>query len=204
MPGGGRPHYADERTVREPGGHQPARRTGRGPGFDTIGDGLWWFGTEVGVVTAFLGEDRPGPLRPGGQHTNCGLTTTDADSSVTGDGLTLIMTQNLTPNFGIWLQYVPPTRSWPPRSTNWPPAFLSKSRLGGKGTDADWPLPGASQPTTRFPRRSCWNRTTGSRSRTPCKSHQCPGGHGREFAVRQRPHHRHRRHSRPAEILAGG
>lgn len=83
----------------------PLGAQARGPGFDTIGDGLWWFGTEVGVVTAFLGEDRPGRCGLGVSTTNCGLATTDAGSSVTGNGLTLIITQNLTPDFGIWLQY---------------------------------------------------------------------------------------------------
>ncbi|MDD2711200.1 MAG: carbohydrate porin [Verrucomicrobiae bacterium] len=77
----------------------------RDTGFQTVGDGLWWFAAEAGLATSFLGEDRPGKLGVAFNRTNCGTNTTDEDTAVCGNAFAATAIQHLTPDLGVWLQY---------------------------------------------------------------------------------------------------
>ncbi len=78
----------------------------RGMGTQGLDTGLWWFGTEVGIVTDWLGnKDAPGKYCVGFNTTNASYTSTDLSNAVSGNGFWLMGTEYITQDIGCWAQF---------------------------------------------------------------------------------------------------
>ncbi|MSR29475.1 MAG: hypothetical protein EXS03_07885 [Phycisphaerales bacterium] len=78
----------------------------RGLGTDGLGSGLWWFGTEVGAITNFFGDEKaPGKYSVGFNTTNAAYTSTDLATAATGNGYWVMATEYLTQDIGVWTQF---------------------------------------------------------------------------------------------------
>ncbi len=84
----------------------PSTAATNGFGADLLGTGLWWFASEVGIVTDFLGDkDAPGRYSFGFNTTNCSYESSDLATSSSGNGFWVMATEYFTPDIGAWAQF---------------------------------------------------------------------------------------------------
>lgn len=84
----------------------PATAAYRSLGTEGLDSGLWWFGSEVGVIMNLFGDDSfPGKYCVGFNTTNSSYTSTDLASAVTGNGFWVMATEYLTEDVGVWGQF---------------------------------------------------------------------------------------------------
>jgi len=84
----------------------PSSNSYRGLGLEGLDTGLWWFGSEVGIVTNLFGrDDTPGKYSVGFNTTNASYTSTDLQTQAFGNGFWLMGTEYLTQDIGVWAQF---------------------------------------------------------------------------------------------------
>lgn len=84
----------------------PSTGATNGLGTDLLGTGLWWFASEVGLVTNLFGDDdAPGRYSVGFNTTNCSYESTDIATASSGNGFWLMATEYFTPDIGAWAQF---------------------------------------------------------------------------------------------------
>ncbi|MSR44323.1 MAG: hypothetical protein EXS15_03065 [Phycisphaerales bacterium] len=84
----------------------PSTQATNGLGADLLGTGLWWFASEVGIVTDFLGDvDSPGRYSVGFNTTNASYESTDLATARSGNGFWVMGTEYFTADVGAWAQF---------------------------------------------------------------------------------------------------
>lgn len=84
----------------------PSTQATNGLGADLLDTGLWWFGSEVGIVTDFLGDKgAPGRYSVGFNTTNASYGSTDIATASSGNGFWLMATEYFTADIGAWAQF---------------------------------------------------------------------------------------------------
>ncbi len=84
----------------------PSTQATNGFGADLLGTGLWWFASEVGIVTNLLGDkDAPGRYSLGFNTTNASYESTDIATADSGNGFWLMATEYFTADIGAWAQF---------------------------------------------------------------------------------------------------
>ena len=73
-------------------------------GLNYLDSGLWWFGAELGLITAFADESLPGNYAVGFNTTNASYTSTSSADAVDGSGFWLYGSQYLTADLGVFAQ----------------------------------------------------------------------------------------------------
>lgn len=82
----------------------PATNQAADLGLNYLDSGLWWFGAEFGLITAFADEGLPGNIAVGFNTTNASYTSTSSADAVDGSGFWLYGSQYLTPDLGVFAQ----------------------------------------------------------------------------------------------------
>ena len=78
----------------------------RGLGTQGLDSGLWYFGTETGLVTNFFGDDNaPGKYAFGFSTTNASYTSTDLATQEFGNSFWFMGAEYLTQDIGVWAQF---------------------------------------------------------------------------------------------------
>ncbi len=78
----------------------------RGLGTQGLDSGLWYFGSELGIITNFFGDEKaPGKYAFGFSTTNASYTSTDLATQEFGNGYWFMGTEYLTQDIGVWAQF---------------------------------------------------------------------------------------------------
>ena len=84
----------------------PSTASYRGLGTQGLGSGLWYFGSEVGLITDLFGDkDAPGKYSFGFSTTNAAYTSTSLADQEFGNGFWVMGTEYLTQDIGVWAQF---------------------------------------------------------------------------------------------------
>lgn len=82
----------------------PATSQSADLGLNYLDSGLWWFGTEFGVITDFGDKSLPGNYAIGFNATNASYASTSSADAVDGSGFWLYGSQYLTTDLGVFAQ----------------------------------------------------------------------------------------------------
>ncbi len=80
----------------------PATNQAADLGLNYLDSGLWWFGTELGFVTAFVDDSLPGKYAIGFNTTNASYESTSSANAASGSGFWLYGSQYLTSELGVF------------------------------------------------------------------------------------------------------
>ncbi|MSR19195.1 MAG: hypothetical protein EXS00_08585 [Phycisphaerales bacterium] len=84
----------------------PMGASSSGLGFDDLGDGLYWFGAEAGLVVSNAEGTRPGKYAVVVSNTNVGIGTTDSSTAVSGNSIGFLAAQEVGDNLGVFGEFV--------------------------------------------------------------------------------------------------
>lgn len=82
----------------------PATNQAADLGLNYLDSGLWWFGTELGIITALGDQSLPGNIAVGFNTTNASYTSTSSADAVDGSGFWLYGSQYLSTDLGVFAQ----------------------------------------------------------------------------------------------------
>lgn len=82
----------------------PATNQAADLGLNYLDSGLWWFGAELGFITAFVDESLPGNYAIGFNTTNASYTSTSSANAADGSGFWLYGSQYLSTDLGVFAQ----------------------------------------------------------------------------------------------------